>query len=133
MSVEVAVGAHRTTRQTEMIQQPSAPAVQPDLGWVGRSRGDPELAVRREQLEVDHRLRGQDILEPTEIERAVRRCCTFVLSNDMRPLPNSLNETARADGASMWTLFPKIVLPLTRPVLAALATLAFTWIYHDVL
>jgi len=57
--------------------------------------------------------------------------CTFVLSNYMKLLPKSLNEAARVDGASMWTLYTKIILPLTRPALAALATLEFTWIYND--
>ena len=57
--------------------------------------------------------------------------CTFVLSNYMKLLPKSLNEAARVDGASMWKLYWRIIMPLTRPALAALATLEFTWIYND--
>jgi multiple sugar transport system permease protein len=57
--------------------------------------------------------------------------CTFVLSNYMKLLPKSLNEAARVDGASMWVLYSRIIMPLTRPALAALATLEFTWIYND--
>lgn len=57
--------------------------------------------------------------------------CTFVLSNYMKLLPKSLNEAALVDGASMWVLYSKIIMPLTRPALAALATLEFTWIYND--
>ena len=57
--------------------------------------------------------------------------CTFVLSNYMKLLPKSLNEAARVDGASIWVLYSKIIMPLTRPALAALATLEFTWIYND--
>ena len=57
--------------------------------------------------------------------------CTFVLSNYMKLLPKSLNEAARVDGAGVWTLYWSIILPLTRPALAALATLEFTWIYND--
>ena len=57
--------------------------------------------------------------------------CTFVLSNYMKLLPKSLNEAARVDGAGVWTLYWRIILPLTRPALAALATLEFTWIYND--
>ncbi len=57
--------------------------------------------------------------------------CTFVLSNYMKLLPKSLNDAARVDGASIWTLYSKIILPLTKPALAALATLEFTWIYND--
>ncbi len=57
--------------------------------------------------------------------------CTFVLSNYMKLLPKSLNEAARVDGASVWVLYSKVIMPLTRPALAALATLEFTWIYND--
>ncbi len=57
--------------------------------------------------------------------------CTFVLSNYMKLLPKSLNEAARIDGAGVWVLYKDIIMPLTRPALAALATLEFTWIYND--
>jgi len=57
--------------------------------------------------------------------------CTFVLSNYMKLLPKELNEAAMVDGASLWTIYSKVVMPLTRPALAALATLEFAWIYND--
>ena len=57
--------------------------------------------------------------------------CTFVLSNYMKLLPKSLNEAARVDGASVWKQYWQIILPLTMPAIAALATLEFTWIYND--
>lgn len=57
--------------------------------------------------------------------------CTFVLSNYMKLLPKSLNEAARIDGAGVWKQYWQIILPLTLPALAALATLEFTWIYND--
>lgn len=57
--------------------------------------------------------------------------CTFVLSNYMKLLPTSLTEAAMVDGASVWRQYWDIILPLTRPALAALATLEFTWIYND--
>jgi ABC-type glycerol-3-phosphate transport system permease component len=57
--------------------------------------------------------------------------CTFVLSNYMKLLPKELNEAAIVDGADLWTLYSKIIMPLTRPALAALATLEFAWIYND--
>ena len=57
--------------------------------------------------------------------------CTFVLSNYMKLLSPELNEAARVDGASIWIIYSKIIMPLTRPALAALATLQFTWIYND--
>ncbi len=57
--------------------------------------------------------------------------CTFVLSNYMKLLPKSLTEAAMVDGASVWRQYWSVILPLTRPALAALATLEFTWIYND--
>lgn len=57
--------------------------------------------------------------------------CTFVLSNFFKTIPKELNEAAVVDGAGVWTTYWKVLLPLTRPALAALATLEFTWIYKD--
>jgi multiple sugar transport system permease protein len=57
--------------------------------------------------------------------------CTFVLSNYMKQIPREINEAATVDGASVWRTYWTVILPLTRPALAALATLEFTWIYND--
>jgi multiple sugar transport system permease protein len=57
--------------------------------------------------------------------------CVFVLSNYMRTLPGELTEAAMVDGASVWVQFRKVIMPLCRAPLAALATLEFTWIYND--
>ncbi len=59
--------------------------------------------------------------------------CVFVLANYMKTIPASLGEAARVDGASVANQFWKIILPLCRPALAAIATLEFTWIYNDFL
>ncbi len=57
--------------------------------------------------------------------------CVFVLSNYMKLLPKSLIDAARIDGAGVWKQYWQIILPLTLPAIAALATLEFTWIYND--
>lgn len=57
--------------------------------------------------------------------------CTFVLSNYMKTLPAELTEAALIDGAGVWRQFRQIVLPLTRPALAALGTLEVIWLYND--
>jgi len=57
--------------------------------------------------------------------------CTFVLSNYMKTIPKELTEAALADGASVWRTFWSVIMPLSRPALAALATLEFTFIYND--
>lgn len=57
--------------------------------------------------------------------------CTFVLSNYMKTVPKEINEAAIVDGASVWKTYRSVILPLTRPALAALATLQITWVYND--
>lgn len=57
--------------------------------------------------------------------------CTFVLSNYMRALPIELNEAARVDGAGVFRQYTSVVMPLTRPALAALGTLEVIFIYND--
>ena len=57
--------------------------------------------------------------------------CVFVLSNYMRTIPEEMYEAAVVDGASLWTRYWRLTMPLTRPALAALATLLTTWIYND--
>jgi len=59
--------------------------------------------------------------------------CTFVLSNYMKTIPKSLTEAARVDGAGVARQYFRIILPLCKPALAALATLEFTFIYNDFL
>ena len=57
--------------------------------------------------------------------------CVFVLSNYMRTIPSEMYEAAQVDGASMWSRYWLLTIPLCRPALAALATLLTTWIYND--
>ena len=59
--------------------------------------------------------------------------CTFVLRNFMKTLPGEIMDAARIDGASEWGIYWKIVMPLTVPAIAAIATLEFTWIFNDYL
>ncbi|MFB8443493.1 carbohydrate ABC transporter permease [Streptomyces niveus] len=57
----------------------------------------------------------------------------FVLYGFMRSLPVEIQQAAVIDGASPWQIYSAIVLPLTRPALAALSALSFTWIFNDLL
>jgi multiple sugar transport system permease protein len=57
--------------------------------------------------------------------------CTFVLSNYMKTLSKELVEAAMIDGAGVFMIYRRVILPLCRPALAALATLLFVWIYND--
>jgi|TARA_B100000767_G_scaffold275469_1_gene312572 multiple sugar transport system permease protein len=57
--------------------------------------------------------------------------CTFFLRNFIKDLPFELIEAARADGATEWIIYKKIILPLIIPALAALGVLEFTFIWND--
>lgn len=59
--------------------------------------------------------------------------CTFLLRNYMRTVPGEILEAARMDGCSEFRIWWQIMMPLTLPALAALATLEFTWIFNDYL
>jgi multiple sugar transport system permease protein len=59
--------------------------------------------------------------------------CTFVLHNFIRTIPKELTEAAAVDGASVFWMWWRVILPLARPALAALATLEFTWKWNDYL
>ena len=59
--------------------------------------------------------------------------CTFLLRNYMRTVPGEIIEAARIDGCSEFRIWWRIMMPLTVPALAALATLEFTWIFNDYL
>jgi len=59
--------------------------------------------------------------------------CTFLLRNYMRTVPSEILEAARIDGCGEFRIWWQIMMPLTVPALAALATLEFTWIFTDYL
>jgi multiple sugar transport system permease protein len=58
---------------------------------------------------------------------------TFVLHGFMRSIPGELTEAARIDGAGPVQIYARIIMPLCRPSLAALAALATTWIFNDLI
>jgi len=57
--------------------------------------------------------------------------CTLFMRNFIKALPHELLEAARIDGASEIKIFWQIVVPLTRPAIAALCVLIFTFIWND--
>lgn len=58
---------------------------------------------------------------------------TFVLQGFMRTIAAEIQQAAVIDGAGPVQIFWRIILPLTRPALAALGALAFTWVFNDLL
>jgi trehalose/maltose transport system permease protein len=58
---------------------------------------------------------------------------TWVMVTYLRGLPRELDEAARVDGASSWTVLTRIVLPLSWPGLIVSAIFAFLLGWNDVL
>jgi len=53
----------------------------------------------------------------------------FLVRQFLVSLPDSLEEAARIDGAGEWTIYSKIFLPLSKPVLIVVALLTFTSVW----
>lgn len=48
-------------------------------------------------------------------------------------IPHEIDESAQVDGATHWTTFTRIILPLIRPILAVIALLSFVGSFNDYL
>jgi len=57
----------------------------------------------------------------------------FLMRQFIQSIPDELLNAARIDGASDWMIFWRIVLPLCKPALSALAIFHFIWIWNDFL
>jgi len=57
----------------------------------------------------------------------------FLLRQFFVTMPGDLEDAARIDGANAWQVFWRIVLPLSQPVLAALAIFTFRSAWNDFL
>jgi putative aldouronate transport system permease protein len=55
----------------------------------------------------------------------------IILMNFFREIPDSLEESAKIDGAGAWTIFLKIILPLSTPVLATIALFNGVYQWND--
>jgi len=58
---------------------------------------------------------------------------TYLLYNYISQLPKDLIESAALDGASHFTTFTRLILPLSVPALAAFAIFQFLWVWNDYL
>jgi multiple sugar transport system permease protein len=57
----------------------------------------------------------------------------FLLRQYMQTIPDELLDAARIDGASEFKIYRRIILPLCRPALAAMAIFTFTYAWEDFL
>jgi alpha-glucoside transport system permease protein len=58
---------------------------------------------------------------------------TYLLFNYISLLPRDIFESAFLDGASHFTIFQKLVIPLSVPALASFAIFQFLWVWNDYL
>lgn len=56
---------------------------------------------------------------------------TFLIRQYMLSIPDTYNEAARIDGAREWTIFGRIILPMTKPVLITQAIFSFRYFWND--
>ena len=57
----------------------------------------------------------------------------YLLRNYIGSLPSSIIESAKIDGASHFTIFWRLIVPLSVPALAAFAIFQFLWVWNDLL
>ncbi|HEX6231276.1 MAG TPA: carbohydrate ABC transporter permease [Actinomycetota bacterium] len=58
---------------------------------------------------------------------------TYLLYNYIASLPSSIIESAKMDGADHFTIFWRLIIPLSVPALAAFAIFQFMWVWNDLL
>lgn len=58
---------------------------------------------------------------------------TYLLYNYISTLPRDILESAFIDGASHFTVFTRLILPLSLPALASFAIFQFLWVWNDYL
>ncbi len=58
---------------------------------------------------------------------------TYLLFNYIKGLPRDILESAFIDGASHFTIFARLILPLSIPALASFAIFQFLWVWNDYL
>ena len=58
---------------------------------------------------------------------------TYLLYNYISTLPKEILESAFIDGASHFTIFVRLILPLFVPALASFAIFQFLWVWNDYL
>ncbi len=57
----------------------------------------------------------------------------YILRNYMSTLPKAIIESAKIDGASHFTTFWRLIMPMSVPALASFAIFQFLWVWNDLL
>jgi len=67
------------------------------------------------------------------LPQTVAPVMVFILKKHFDSLPRELEEAARIDGAGHWRIFWSVLLPLSRPMLAAVAIFVFIGAWNNFL
>ena len=57
----------------------------------------------------------------------------FLMRQFFRGIPQDLSDAARMDGCSEWSIWWRIVMPISSPVSAAVGIFTFQWVWNDFL
>ena len=55
----------------------------------------------------------------------------FLLRQFFASIPEELSDAARVDGASEWSIMTKVIVPLAKPAIAAVALFSFLFAWND--
>jgi multiple sugar transport system permease protein len=55
----------------------------------------------------------------------------FLLRQFFRTIPEELSDAARVDGASEWQIMTRVIVPLAKPAIAAVALFSFLYAWND--
>jgi multiple sugar transport system permease protein len=67
------------------------------------------------------------------VPRATSALGIFLLRQFFLRIPRELDDAARIDGASAFTIYRRIIMPLAKPVLASLVVIQFMALWNDFL
>jgi multiple sugar transport system permease protein len=80
---------------------------------------------------IFHELHLIDTLGALIVPQLASALGVYLMTSFFQSFPRELEEAARIDGCSRWGLFFRVVLPVARPALAALAVITFIYAWND--
>src|SRR5439155_106314 len=127
----------------------------PSGAGAGANGARRDRSVARRVVRADHDLRGRGAVDHPDARGAdqlvpsgrsgrdhgmvdglrpsVPGCVVDLLRNYIGSLPASVIESAKIDGADHFTIFWRLIVPLSVPALAAFAIFQFLWVWNDLL
>ncbi len=85
------------------------------------------------QFEIIQRLGWMNTLAALIVPGMFSAFGCFLMRQFFMTIPTELEEAARVDGANAWQIFYKVMLPLAKPGIVALAVFTALWSWNDLL